>query len=182
MFKVHYLILIRDTISIIISKHFMFKVHENEIEINKLNVEFQNISCLRFINQNLRKTIDLFTFQNISCLRFIYYILFLLVYPLLFQNISCLRFIYKRCLRHLNNKSISKHFMFKVHLLLMTLWASASVISKHFMFKVHLTFYIFKLFTELFQNISCLRFINSNYLKNQVLYKFQNISCLRFIY
>ena len=54
-------------------------------------------------------------------------------------------------------------------------------ISKHFMFKVHASGSLKKIIGELFQNISCLRFMtmDNGFRRNRKI--FQNISCLRFI-
>ena len=98
---------------------------------------FQNISCLRFIVAKIVEKINRNKFQNISCLRFIKAVEASNLQLEKFQNISCLRFMVvgTNCMVQVN--TISKHFMFKVHL-----------------GKGYENFMICA-----FQNISCLRFI-----------------------
>ena len=71
--------------------------------------------------------------------------------------------------------------MFKVHLLNGNKKKRGKIISKHFMFKVHITDVDVSDMDCLFQNISCLRFIEKGYKVFYKVEKFQNISCLRFI-
>ena len=78
-------------------------------------LQFQNISCLRFILTGKAVDIAVWIFQNISCLRFIDYTLKECLDTLEFQNISCLRFIRVIGGVYGKNFTISKHFMFKVH-------------------------------------------------------------------
>ena len=49
----------------------MFKVYANNQRVITTKQVFQNISCLRFINEFLDIYYYNNTFQNISCLRFI---------------------------------------------------------------------------------------------------------------
>ena len=84
-------------------------------------------------------------------------------------------------LKYLDGRRISKHFMFKVHRLYIKRVFRHFRISKHFMFKVHaITKKILKVKT-VFQNISCLRFIDGDTNLRASRTEFQNISCLRFI-
>ena len=55
------------------------------------------------------------------------------------------------------------------------------LISKHFMFKVHKVKSSVPSLNDLFQNISCLRFIQYIHFTENSEVEFQNISCLRFI-
>ena len=55
---------------------------------------------------------------------------------------------------------ISKHFMFKVHYVNLSSIKEFTSISKHFMFKVHKFKKFWNATYLVFQNISCLRFID----------------------
>ena len=186
MFKVHFLFLLKLWWFVVISKHFMFKVHslmDKAISINRL---FQNISCLRFMNEDDLAFVGTYEFQNISCLRFMQSLFHYFAYILLFQNISCLRFILNiaksltgieefqniSCLRFILMLSDLHYYLqlFQNISCLRFIWyffiyKSRIPISKHFMFKVHTKFCWIKAIALLFQNISCLRFmIVSNFL------------------
>ena len=54
---------------------------------------FQNISCLRLIDNPQTYYYMFLKFQNISCLRLIKQFYWIIGYLLPFQNISCLRLI-----------------------------------------------------------------------------------------
>ena len=71
--------------------------------------------------------------------------------------------------------------MFKVHIPLSSIQRNSKDISKHFMFKVHDSLIRDNLEWILFQNISCLRFIDSETKAFRGALEFQNISCLRFM-
>ena len=49
----------------------MFKVHSKKAVMEYFTAEFQNISCLRFIDKSTEVQEIEILFQNISCLRFI---------------------------------------------------------------------------------------------------------------
>ena len=125
MFKVHYDRRVTKIRCSRISKHFMFKVHLNDIEYRKILKLFQNISCLRFIGSIEIEITAPKTFQNISCLRFIYPKVKKDETIIVFQNISCLRFIYFKlndtefrilfqnisCLRFMHYQNHLYHFL-----------------------------------------------------------------------
>ena len=71
-------------------------------------------------------------FQNISCLRLIQQNFYQCSNSKVFQNISCLRLIRSRHAIHRRSREISKHFMFTVNGFMVTLGAWARMNFKTF--------------------------------------------------